>query len=221
MNSLKQIILENKSLRWLLLFTNWVYQGIPQADFSEKIYKISFTVIVALLIILSVNFSWLNLFLAIIIGHTVNWLLNCNISVILIHRMKYLKTNKEALFNHLFSIKKNLEEKKWFDFSVSSGGIIRGSMNKYSDIDVNVVRKSGFLNALKAICFAVFERKRADFKGIPLDVIISDSPKDCQEKTDFTDTIVVLVDKKKLVPSYFNNQINLSEAKELNNKNNK
>jgi len=217
MNKLKQFILENKSFRWLLLITNWAYQGIPQADTSEKIYKILFSVFATSFVLLILGFSIANLVLAGFIGHTFNWLINCNISVILIHRMKYFTTTKDALFNYLFSIQNRLKGKDWILFSVSSGGIIRGSMNKHSDIDINVVRKPGFINALKGLAYAVIERKRADLYGIPLDVIISDSPEDCQKKTDFTDNIVVLEDRQNLVQNFYTKKLTLSNAKELNN----
>lgn len=219
MNALKQFILDHKSLRWLLLFTNWAYQGIPQSDFSEKIYKISFTIVSSIIVLFFIGFSITNSVVSLIIGHTLSWIINSNISVILIHRMKYFKTDKNNLFGHISDIQNRLKSKDWVLFSVSSGGIIRGSMNEHSDIDVNVVRKKGFLNALHSIVFAVKERKIADYKGIPLDVIISDSVEDCLEKTSYTEDIVILTDTNNLVKKYYKRPITLSDAENLNKSN--
>ncbi|MCK5402447.1 MAG: hypothetical protein KAJ28_12505, partial [Flavobacteriaceae bacterium] len=45
MRGVKKQIRDNKYLSWILIITNWFFQSIVNADKTEKIYKISFTLI--------------------------------------------------------------------------------------------------------------------------------------------------------------------------------
>ncbi len=221
MNPLKKIILENKALRWMLIFTNWVYQGIPHADKTEMIYKISFTLVSWVLIFFTLPFmvdlSFIyQLVISFIIAHSINWIFNCNHFVIFIHRMKWLKTTKSKLFKHLISIQEKLKDKDWILLVVSLGGISRGTMSEHSDIDVNIVRKSGSKNAIYSLLFAAIEKKRADYNGIPLDIMISDSVEDCIKKSNGQKNPVVLHDPYNIIDSYYNEKMSINEAKIIN-----
>ena len=220
MTLLKSKIEKNPSLRWILIFTNWFYQGISQADLTERIYKILFTLFFWILFWFMMDQpeskSGLYLFLSFVLSHTFNWIINCNLMVIFVHRMKWLHTDPIVLIDHLNSIKKNLQNKDSILFSLSTGGICRGTLNKYSDIDVNIVRKLGFVNAMKNIVQSIYEKKRADFKGIPLDFLISDSPADCKFKTGTYENPVILFDPDNMIPKFYKNKLTLEEAKILN-----
>lgn len=222
MNPLKKIILENKSLRWMLIFTNWIYQGIPHADKSEMIYKISCTLGLWILVFLTLPFlgdfsSIYQLIVSFIIAHSINWIFNCNHFVIFIHRMKWLKTTKVKLFKHLISIQNKLEGKDWMLLVVSLGGISRGTMSEHSDIDVNIVRKSGSKNAIYSLLFAAIEKKRADYYGIPLDIMISDSVEDCIKKSNGQKNPVILHDPFNIADNYYNEKMSIDEARIINN----
>ncbi|MCA9748908.1 MAG: hypothetical protein KC414_07360 [Romboutsia sp.] len=226
MKALKNIISEYKSLRWLLFLTNWLYQGIPQADTSKKIYKLVWLLILSVLSYmvigsLTTNHFELHVVLSIISGHTLNWLLNSNKMVILIHRAKYLKTSPSKLFNYLYGIRDLLTKKDWIVAAISSGGISRGTMNPHSDLDVNIIRKKGFQNALAALFFSTRERIRADLNGVPLDIIISDKIDHLLKKTDGNERYIILVDPVNFVQSFNIESINLEDAEKLNKINDK
>lgn len=216
MRGLKKEILGNKRLRWILLGTNWFFQGIPHSDKSEKVYKIFFTFVISLVVLLLLGISIFNVFFSFFFGHTINWLLNCNLAVILIHRMKWLKTSPSQLFHHLNSIRDQLIDKDWLLFAVTSGGIVRGTMNEHSDIDVNLVRKPGIRNAVRSILFSIKERKRADLNGIPLDIIVSDSIENCLQKTNYTKKIITLYNPNNIVNKHFNKVVLLKDAQAFN-----
>ncbi len=223
MKRLKKIIEGNKNLSWIFIFTNWFYQGIPQSDKTEKIYKISFTIfwggMFSFLFVKAnhINNLEFNLILGLISSHTLNWLVNNNLSVIFVHRIKWLKISKKRLFNHLYSIQRRLQNKNWILFAISLGGISRGTMSVHSDIDVNIIRKPGTLNGIYAVLFAAIERKRADFHGVPLDIIISDSFEDCIVKTDGQKNPVIMYDSNEMISKYYKDKMTIKEAQKFNN----
>ena len=60
------------SYRLVVLTSNYIFQGIRYMSLGEKIYKISVTIIFSLLVFLLLN----NLVISIIIGHTLNYIIN-------------------------------------------------------------------------------------------------------------------------------------------------
>ncbi|HHC78452.1 MAG TPA: hypothetical protein ENK46_01115 [Flavobacteriia bacterium] len=226
MSSLKDKIFSNKYLRWLQIFTNWLMQGILHADMSEKIYKIGFTLFFGAIFFSLFYFQFnISIFKSIVLGfiiaHTINWFVNCNFYVLFVHRMRWLKTSKPELFNQLTAIRQRLEkmpDKDWILYSVSHGGICKGTLNKHSDIDVSLIRKPGLKNMVKAILFYVKEKKYADIKGVPLDIFICDSPENCIQRSKRQKNPIVLLDHKNKVDDFYTDKLSMSieEAKVLN-----
>lgn len=223
-NFFKKVILQNKYFSWMQIFTNWFMQGIMHADFSEKLYKILFSLILAFFIFFNFKFGsfYYNLFYSFLIAHSINWIVNCNFCVLIIHRMKWYKTSKPKLFTHLFSIQNRLEKmtnKDWISYCVSHGGICNGTLNPYSDIDVSIIRKPGFFNMLSAILFYVKEKKIADFNGVPLDIFICDSPKNSIERSKRQKNPIVIMDHNNIIDKFYTDKlkVSLNEARLLNN----
>ncbi len=226
MSNLKNSILENKYFSWLQIFTNWFMQGISHADKSEKLYKIFFTIVFWILFF-SISFFGFNipfyksLFLSFIVAHTLNWFVNCNFHVLFVHRMKWLKTSKPELFNQLYEIQDRLEKeqnKDWILFTVSLGGICKGTLSEHSDIDVSLIRKPGFKNLVSAIIFYVKEKMYADLKGVPLDIFICDTPENCIQRSKGQKNPIVMIDHENVIDTYYPDKLSLSikEAQILN-----
>jgi len=222
MKGLKKKIRDNRYLNWLLVISNWCFQGIPNADKTEKIYKILFSVI-CILITFSLFFFFSNIkllqiiILSFIIGHTLNWIINGNFFILFIHRLLIFKTNKDSLFNYLYSLEKKLHSNQWILYTASFGSICRGDLKDSSDIDISVVRKPGFKNALKSILFALKEKKAADFNGIPLEIYISDSPQNSIKKFGAEKNPVVIYDPENTIDKYYQEKLTIKEAKKINN----
>lgn len=226
MNKVKYILINSKYLRWLQFFTNWFFQGIIHADKSEKLYKILFTIFfwIVLFTIFFLVFN-LHFFKSILFGflisHTLNWFVNNNLFVLLVHRIKWMETTKSKLFNQLFSIQNRLEKlsnKDWILYSVSHGGICNGTLNNHSDIDVSLIRKPGVKNMAYAILFYVKEKKYADFKGVPLDIFICDTPENCIKRSKYQKNPIVILDLDKKVNNFYTDKLSISikEAMILN-----
>ena len=224
MTNFKNKILNNKYLSFLQIATNWFMQGILHADKSERIYKLLFTsIFFSLFCFIAddvISFSHaINLF---IISHSLNFFINCNLSVLLIHRIKWLKTSKVKLFKYLFIIQerfKCISNKDWILYCVSHGGICKGTLNHHSDIDVCIIRKPGLINLIKSIVFYVREKKIADYYGIPLDIFICDSPLNCRVRSKFQDNPIVICDHLNLIDEFYpkKNKITIAEAMIINN----
>lgn len=226
MNKIKDKILGNIYFSWLQLFTNWLMQGIIDADTSEKVYKVSFSIvfwiIFYLMFSLGFDISILNsLLFGFIFAHTLNWFVNCNFFVLFVHRMRWLKTSKPELFNQLYDIQNRLEtmpNNDWILYCVSLGGICKGTLSKHSDIDVSIIRKPGFKNFILAVIFYIKEKKYADFKGVPLDIFICDTPENCIIRSKKQKNPIVLLDHNNIVDSFYTEKLSLSikEAMILN-----
>jgi len=218
MSNIKDKILVNKYFSWLQIFTNWFMQGILHADKSEKWYKIFFTVFFCLVFYIFfflVNnlTEFYSLFFGFIVAHTLNWVVNCNFFVLFVHRMKWLKTNKPELFDQLYAIQNRLEKmsnKDWILYSVSHGGICKGTLNKHSDIDVSIIRRPGFKNFVHAVIFYVKEKKYADFKGVPLDIFICDTPKNCIDRSKKQKNPIILFDHLNKVDFFYPEKLSMS-----------
>ena len=217
----KNKILTNRYLYWLQILTNWFFQGITHADKTEKVYKILFTLILSLLIGLLIwsltHVIIIAFVIGFIVGHTLNWSVNCNFHVLLIHRLKWTKILKEDYFKYLFSVQQRLTNKNWLLYSVCMGSICEGKLNNSSDIDISIIRKPGFKNALSAIIFFVKEKKYADFKRIPLDLFIIDNPINSIKRSNYQKKPIILSDADNTIDKYYNEKLTIAEAKKLNN----
>ena len=226
MEKFKIYILNNKYLTWLQFFSNWLMQGIFHADKTEKLYKILFTVvlwIIGFLIMffgIAMNFVQ-SLTVGFLIAHTLNWFINNNLFVLLVHRMSWLKTTKPKLFSQLESIQErlnNIPNKDWVLYCVSHGGICKGTLSSHSYIDVSLIRKPGFKNMFRAVIFYIKEKKYADLKGVPLDIFICDTPKNCIDRSKGQKNPIVLLDHEDKVDYFYPDKLKISieEAKILN-----
>jgi len=222
MERIKKIVLNNKYLSWILIFTNWFFQGIHLGSRIEKVYKILFTLffwgLFFLIFSFVLNFTLIySLIIGLFVGHTINWFVNCNFYVIFIHRIKWFKIRPSRLFDQLYGIQDRLKNKNWILYSTSSGGICRGTMNGNSDIDVSLVIKPGLKNAILAIIFFVKEKKIADFQRVPLDIFISETPEESLNRSNGQENPVVLYDPHNTIDSFYKEKMTIKEAQILNN----
>jgi len=155
--------------------------------------------------------------LSLVAGHTLNWFLNGNFNLLFIHLLFVRKVTKGMIFSYLESIKGRLTNTDWLLYSAAFGSICRGELKDSSDIDISLVRKSGFKNALKSIWFIIKEKKNADIKGIPLEIYISDSPENSVKRYLAENNAILLINKEKVLEKYYNQILDIAAAKRLNN----
>lgn len=219
MKGFKRKIRDHKILRWSLLFSTWVFQGILRADVTEKWFKVSFSIITSILItwLLSI---WLRVEWAIALGclggHTLNWFVNNNICVLLVHLLLVKKISKKAIFDYLDYLQAQLAGKDWVLYAVVLGSISRGDLKPSSDIDVSIVRKPGFVNACKAIGFSIWQKGVSDLQGIPMELYISDRISNSVNRYKDENKPVILAGNDSIVHSNYPQSMTLKDAKRLN-----
>jgi predicted nucleotidyltransferase len=221
MRGIKKKIRNNRYLRWTLIASNWLFQGIPNADKTEQLYKISFTLffttIFFLIFYCNAVFSLINnLLLSLFVAHSVNWCVNGNVYVLLIHRLCIAKLSKVKLFVYFEGLQQRLSKQNWILYSASFGSICRGELKEYSDIDISIVRKPGFLNGIKALFFSVVEKKRADWLRVPLELYINDNPDSSKKRFNAENNPVVLCDPYGTISKHYSERLTVAEAKQLN-----
>ncbi len=221
MRGVKKVIRDNKNLNWILILSNWFFQSIINADRTEKMYKITFTIFFWILFyfILQVFFSFSSIRLSLIsfvVAHTLNWIINGNFYNLIIHRLLLDHISKKDLFNYIVDLEKKLEDQNWILYAASFGSICNGNLKDSSDVDISIVRKPGFKNALKSILFSVKEKKSADLKKIPLELYISDTPENSKNRFGAELNPVIIFDPEQIIDEYYDEKLSISEAKKLN-----
>jgi len=222
MRGIKKKIRDNRYISWVLILTNWFFQSIVNADKTEKVYKISFSLFFWLVFYFFISsFFALATFKALIISfffaHSLNWIVNGNFYNLIIHRLMLDKISKKDLFNYLVNLEEKLKDKDWIVYAASFGSICNGNLKDSSDVDISIVRKSGFKNAMKAIWFSVQEKKYADFNKIPLELYISDSPENSMKRFRVEKNPVIVYDKLNTIDKYYQDKLSIIDAKKLNN----
>jgi len=142
---------------------------------------------------------------------------NENFYGLLVHRLLFAKISKEKLFNYLDHLEKKIKHQDWILYSASFGSICRGDLKDSSDIDVSIVRKPGFKNAIRSIIFSIKEKKYADIKGIPLEIYISDTPNNSIQRFKAENNPVVIYDPENTIDKYYQEKLSIEAAKKLNN----
>lgn len=221
MKGLKKIIRDNRYLNWLLILSNWVFQSIPHADGTEKLYKISFTLLfwVCFYFLFEYfsNFSqFANLIIGFIVAHSLNWIVNGNFYNLLIHRLMFAKLNKKDLFEYIELLEQKMKGQDWALYAASFGSVCRGELKDSSDIDISIVRKPGFRNGILSIWFSLKEKKIADMKGIPLEIYISDSPADSINRFGAEKNPVIIYDPENTIDKLYQEKLTIYEARILN-----
>ena len=223
MEGLKEKIRQKWYLRWLLFPSNWLTQGIINADRTEKIYKIVFTLFFWGVFFVLFQVQNIQTFSAVIISfviaHTLNWLINGSISTILLHRLFIGKLSKDKAFNYLYNLEKRLYKTNSIAVVAVFGSITRGELKPSSDIDITFVRKPGFQNALKALLFMVKEKYTANIKQIPIEPFLADSIP-YMKKRYRSDEAPIIIKGKKIIllnNKYYTEVLTIKEAAHKNN----
>jgi hypothetical protein len=221
MNGVKDRIRRNPWSRWILVVSNWISQGILHADTTERAYKILFSLFfsaVFFVLLLSLRHHPVGRALVegILAGHTLNWVLNSNLCGVIVHRLFLSRVDKEKAFAYLLSLSDRLSRREEVLYSTAHGSLSKGRFKPSSDIDVALVRKKGSANAMKALFFLVRERKTADFRGIPLEIFLSDTPDDAKRRFREESNPLVLFDPQGVVRTHYRTTLTLPEARRLN-----
>jgi len=160
------------------LLIHWGVQGFFNMDNSERNFKIALELggISIFGWILGKFFpAHIALLLAAIIAHSLNFLFNAQPWVVLKHfGVGYYDEND--LMAYTADITKRVEQCPAILGAGIWGGFARKSHSdpKTPDVDIRLIRRPGFLNAIQGSWFLLMERSRANWYRVPLDAYVLD-----------------------------------------------
>lgn len=162
----------------IIIFTNWVFQGILYADKTEKIFKLSLDLILTFLLykLAFGSNNCVNLLVAFLISHTFNWVFNGQLFA-LFKNFGIVNNDPEKIINYAYGVKDRASREKSINSVILYGSLVRKEIKSTSDLDLRIIRKNGLANGLRACIFGFKERCRALFYRFPLDMYVIDSPK--------------------------------------------
>jgi hypothetical protein len=157
-----------------VILTNWFFQGMRYMNGYERFVKLMLDafVIVSLLAVFGRAPSPASVILLFLFAHTLNWMFNGHIFVLMRYVRPFPKTPDE--FDRFV---RKLQE--WGRASTCVQGIAiygsycRGQLHGNSDLDVRVLVDRGAMPGLCGAIFCVVARWKAFFAAFPLDVYCS------------------------------------------------
>jgi L-malate glycosyltransferase len=160
----------------LVILINWFFQSILYTQRTEKIFKISFDLVLACVIGLSL-ITFLDLIatilVSLLVSHSINWVFNSNI-IALFKNFKMIKTTKNEREQYIDTLKECITKKHFIQSALLIGSLVDSHDSEYSDVDIRLVRRKGFLNGILACGYLMAIRSRALYDLFPLDIYVLD-----------------------------------------------
>jgi L-malate glycosyltransferase len=177
----------------ILILSSWLFQGILYMDATEQIFKIIFDTVLFSLIFLGlkilINDQFIILF-ALIIGHSIDWVINGQIFVLL-KNLKLINTDMTHFKNYMAQLGQKTERLGSIEAVAAFGSISRGTLKKSSDLDIRIIRKKGLVNAMITYMFIISCRTFAFLNKFPLDIYMLDDIKTISRHIENEDPLVI------------------------------
>ncbi|AFV24610.1 hypothetical protein Mpsy_2406 [Methanolobus psychrophilus R15] len=160
----------------VIIFTNWLFQGLLYADKTERLFKISLDLLTTVMIFLILtNFSiFPRIVIAFVISHTFYWIFNGQLFA-LAKNFGIVHNDPKRIIDYAYGIKGRASKEKSIDCVLVYGSLVREEIKDTSDLDLRIIRKPGNFNGMRACAFGMTERSRALFNRFPLDMFVIDS----------------------------------------------
>lgn len=156
----------------------WLAQGMLYAHPTERILKIATEILFFVPAFLYVRFLGhgvvASIVLAFIFSHSANFLLNCAVWETLICDLTLRGAGKATLFRYIKGIRSRLASRGSISCAFIYGSISRGDLHDSSDLDIVLVRRPGFRNAVSALIVLTLEKLRSLVYRIPLEAYLAD-----------------------------------------------
>jgi predicted nucleotidyltransferase len=170
------------------LSVHWVFQGMLNMDRTERLLRIGAEVVLMgislLLFVLAgkLPLIWAAV-AAFLVAHTLNFLFNGQIWVVLKH-FGLVRHSRAEFDEYLCQLSERVMAEPSIEYAAAYGSLVRGEWRPTSDLDVRLVRKPGVVSSLRACWFVLQERTRALINKFPLDVFVLDGPELLAEMRD-------------------------------------
>jgi len=158
------------------ILSHWLFQSILYMDNTERLLRLLLELILCAFIFLTMNLFDLkvNFFVLILISHTLMFLINGQIFVVL-KNASISMHGRDQKINYTINLLDKAKRVRAIKSIYICGSMVRGQFNDGSDIDIRVLRHPGLINAICSFIFVFKERFLANVNFIPLDIYIIDS----------------------------------------------
>ena len=151
--------------------SNWVFQGMRYMNAYEVALKLVLDVLLAamLLVLLFAAATPVAIVVAFILAHTLNWIFNGHFFVLMRYVSPVPKTEQQ-FEDYVDDLRTDVARKSYIHGVAIYGSYCRGTLHKFSDLDVRVMAEPGSLSAVLASVYCFRLRFLAFFKTFPLDI---------------------------------------------------
>lgn len=160
---------------FIVIVSNWLFQGMRYMETGERYLKIACTLIPSLVIVIIIikakgGILLSEIVLSFIFCHTLNWIFNGHIFVL----MRYLPIKSKMTIDKMKSFINDIYKRScgvdFLQAILIFGSLSRGEIGSTSDLDVRIMRQKGAGKTFKAYLFTIRLRFLAFIKRFPLDV---------------------------------------------------
>jgi hypothetical protein len=161
----------------IALGVHWIFQGIVYMDRTERWFKIGIEVVffglgLVFALVAKLHIVWSAL-AALLIAHTLNFVLNGQIWVVMKH-FGLVKHSRQEFESYLSRLSSRVRDTTSVSRAIVYGSLTRGEWSPTSDLDIRLIREPRLLNGLSACWFALRERAWAFFQRFPLNIYVLD-----------------------------------------------
>lgn len=185
-----------------VLCSSWVFQGLLYMDRTDKMFKVLLEIIILapLFFLIQIQLNpLLSLIIAFTLTHTLNWLFNSQVPVAL-RNAGLLSVGTLAINEYSVKLKKRISSNNSILGAAVFGSLSRGELNKNSDLDIRIIRKRGFVNAIRACSYTLYERSRALVFIFPLDIYLLDGISDLKK---LNEPPIIIHDPQDILRNYY------------------
>ncbi|BAZ92985.1 uncharacterized protein FOKN1_0583 [Thiohalobacter thiocyanaticus] len=154
------------------LVRSWLFQGVLYMSPDELLFRIAAEVAVigAVWWLIADPVSWSGV-LAVIVVHTLFWLVNSHFWALEIRKgVRLVKNRPQAVKNYLEALRGRCTRCRSIKWCFASGSLARGAFGVYSDLDVACIPRPGNWNRIVVLAFGMRERLIAAFKRMPVEL---------------------------------------------------
>lgn len=163
--------------KFVIIITNWIFQGLLYSDKTEKLFKILLDLMLAVILSNFISFSnsiYLNCLFSFLISHTLLFVFNGQLFA-LAKNFDLVHSEPQRIIDYANGLRRRAFNEKSINCVLVYGSLVRGEIKTTSDLDVRIIREPGIVNGLNACIFGLFERSRALMYRFPLDMYVIDN----------------------------------------------
>lgn len=154
-----------------VIASNWLLQGMRYMNAYEVSLKLLLDGLLTLSLVWTLDW-WdrpIMILICLMAVHSLNWILNGHFFVLMRYVYPVPKTS-EDFDRYVIRLKQQAQRSRFIDGVAIYGSYCRGQLHEFSDLDVRIIVRSGFINGVAGAWFCLHERFMAFFMIFPLDI---------------------------------------------------